>query len=576
MIVEILYILAFIFLALVGIVEIFVFQKNKKDKENLINQIDEAKYKIYETKILNDLNDKMGYSLSLENIIEIITRYISEITDYSAFCSLISMQNKNIFRANMNDSASYEFIENIKQKMIQRYSTFAGEDLSKLPLDEKITGAILKEDSNLIFPNSFFDIPIVISGKVMGLIFIAHKNSDFYNSKDIVALNKIVTSAGNAITRLEKIIDNENSKMNAMVSGMTDGVIMIDLNYKIFIANPAILKAIKIENKKDFFIQDFSIPLKEKIDLEDKIEESIRLEKVFISEEISINDEFFKIIVSPVKDKNNWKTLGSVVVFRNITKEKEIEKIKADFTSMIVHELRSPLDSIKKMIEVMRSAKMQEVKQKEYLQLIYGSSSEMLELVNNLLDMSKIESGKFEINKKPNSIKEIIESRIMFFDVIAKDSKVNLTQKIIGDISEKIEFDLHMVSEVLNNLISNAIKFNIEKGFIEIQVLPYKKGENLQELAKNNKINWFVKKDFLDISDSLIVAVTNSGQGIAPDQIGKLFNKFVQAKNVFSQKAGTGLGLAITKSIVESHGGIVGAESIEGQGATFYFTLPIS
>jgi signal transduction histidine kinase len=575
MILGVLYFLALLFLVIFAVAEIFVFQKNKKDKENLEKQIDDAKYKIYEIKVLNDLNDKIGYSLGAENIIEIITRYVSEITDYSALCSILPLPKKIVFRAELKDSVSSEFVEDIKQKMLARISSLVGENLTGLPFDDKITGAILSEDSGLMFPKSFFDVPLVISGKIVGLIFLAHKNPNFYKSKDIVALNKIAVSAGNAITRLEEVVENENSKMNAMVASMTDGVVMTDLNYKILVANPVIKKALGIENKKDFSIVDFSSGLKEKIDLEDKIEESIRLEKVFISDEISIKEEFFKIIVSPVKDKNNWKTLGSVVVFRNITKEKEIEKIKADFTSMIVHELRSPLDSIKKMIEAMRSAKTEKTNQQQYLQLIYSSSSEMLELVNNLLDISKIEAGKFEIDKKPNSIKEIVKSRIMFFDIATKDAKIKLSEKFAEDLPEKVEFDLHMVSEILNNLISNAIKFNIENGFIEIQVLNYKKGESLQKLAEKFGIKWFVKKEVLDIQDSLIVAVTNSGQGIAQDQIGKLFNKFFQAKSVFAKKAGTGLGLAITKSIVESHGGIVGAESVEGKGATFYFTLPI-
>ena len=85
-----------------------------------------------------------------------------------------------------------------------------------------------------------------------------------------------------------------------------------------------------------------------------------------------------------------------------------------------------------------------------------------------------------------------------------------------------------------------------------------------------------MQEDIQDVGDSLFVAVSNTGLGIAPDQINKLFNKFVQVKTVFAKQGGTGLGLAITKSIIESHGGVVGVQSVEGQGATFYFTLPIS
>jgi signal transduction histidine kinase len=227
------------------------------------------------------------------------------------------------------------------------------------------------------------------------------------------------------------------------------------------------------------------------------------------------------------------------------------------------------------MIEMMRESQIKKAKQAECFQMIYGSSSDMLELVNNLLDIAKIEAGKFDLKKQKSDIKEIIKSRIMFFDISSKDANVKITSQLGKDIPNNVEFDPHTISQVLNNLLSNAIKFNKENGSVVIQALLHKKSASLQKEAKDSGIEWYIKKDITDIPDSLFVAVTNSGAGIAEDQINKLFNKFVQVKTVFTQKGGTGLGLAIAKSIVESHGGVVGAESTEGQGATFYFTLPL-
>jgi signal transduction histidine kinase len=355
---------------------------------------------------------------------------------------------------------------------------------------------------------------------------------------------------------------------------MTDGVIMSDMDYRVLVANPAARKAAGLENKNNLSLLDFAAGLSGKIDLRDKIEGSIRLDNIFVSDEVLLADRFFKIAISPVKDGE--RTLGCVVVFRDMTHEKEVQQIKDDFTSMIVHELRSPLDSIKKMIELMRSSVMKKARSIECLQMIYGSSSDMLELVNNLLDVAKIEAGKFTLAKQPSDIKVIIKERIMFFDVAAKDAKVIMESKFGKDVPNAVRFDPHTVSQVLNNLLSNALKFNKENGSIEVQVLLHRKEESLEKEAKDAGINWFIKNDIPDIPDSLFVAVTNTGAGIAKDQINKLFNKFFQVKTVFAKKGGTGLGLAITKSIVESHGGIVGAESTEGEGATFYFTLPVN
>ena len=403
---------------------------------------------------------------------------------------------------------------------------------------------------------------------------VASKESGFYKEEEIDILYKISQQATEAVMRLQMVVEQEKSKLNAMVASMADGVIMTDMDFKVLVVNPAARKVAGSENKSDPSIADFTLCLRGKFDLRDKIEESIRLEKVFVSDEISLHSGFFQIIISPVKDR--WKSLGCVIVFRDITREKEIQKIKDDFTSMIVHELRSPLDSIKKMIELIRMSEVKKQKQEECFKMIYSSSSDMLSLVNNILDVAKIEAGKFELVKQPSDIKETVKRRISFFDIAAKDAKVELISQFGKDLPDKVEFDPHMISEVLNNLISNAIKFNKENGSIIIQVLVHKNGKSIENEAKDSKINWFIKNDITAIPDSLIVAVTDTGAGIASEQINKLFNKFFQVKSAFAQKGGTGLGLAIIKSIVESHGGVVGAESVEGQGATFYFSLPIN
>ena len=561
-----------IIFSIIGVWEFLVFQKNKKEKQDLIKREQEAKYRIYEISILNELNDKIGYSLGAENIADVIIRSLSDIVEYSLVSYILPLPEKIIFRADIKDPVSYNFVEQIKLSMKTDLSVALGTDFKNLKIEEKLWGNTLSQEQNQKV-GSIFSVPLVISGKVVGLLGVANLKPNFYNEKQISTVQKIAQLAGQAVTRLQEVIEAENSKLNAMVASMSDGVVMTDTDYRILVANPSAKKFVGLEEKQDLSINDFINGLSSKIDLKDKIEEGVRLDKVFVSEEISVNEKFFKIVVSPVKGKN--KTLGCVIVFRDITKEKEIEQIKADFTSMIVHELRSPLDSIKKILEMIRNSKLKKQKQEEYLQLIYGSSSDMLELVNNLLDVAKIEAGKFELKKQPSDIKEIIKGRILFFDIASKNAKINLQSQIQENIPENINFDPHMVSEVLNNFISNAIKFNIENGNVVVQALIHKQGQNIQETAKQSKIEWFLKKDSLEVSDSLVVAVTNTGRGIPGDQIGKLFNKFFQVKTDFAQKQGTGLGLAIAKSIAESHGGIVGVDSIEGKGATFYFTLPL-
>lgn len=531
------------------------------------------KDKMFEFEILNKISDRMDYSLSVQNVIEVITGSLKDYIDYSAVSFILLFPEKMTLKTHIDKPVSRMFLDDVKSKMINSLSILLNTDLTNAEVQEVLSGKEVADELGEGL-GSYFNIPLVISDKVAGLLTIADTRKGFYTKGQMTTLYKISQQVAQAATRLQGAIDTENSKLNAMVASMTDGVVMTDVDFRIHVVNSAAKRAVGLENKKDPSIQDFVAGLGGKIDLRDKIEESVRLEKIFLSDEITLPSGVFKIIVSPVKDK--WKLLGCVVVFRDITHEKELERIKEDFTSMIVHELRSPLDSIKKIIELMRREDSKNKKRAEVYQMVYGSSSDMLELVNNLLDMAKIEAGKFQILKQKSDIKTIIEKRILFFDIAAKDAKLKLESSFGKNIPDDVEFDPHTIPQVLSNYISNALKFTKEGGVVTVQAILHKKGESLQKEAKNSNIKWFLKNDMTDLEDSLVVAVTDNGIGIAPDQIGKLFNKFVQAKTDFVQKGGTGLGLAVTKSIIDSHGGTVGVDSIEGKGTTFYFTLPIS
>jgi signal transduction histidine kinase len=552
---------------------VFVFRQNRKFKSDLVKKEEDARYKMYEITILNELGDKIDYSLSVQNIIEVITKYLSEFINYSSVSYMLFLPEKITYKVNLKESVSHKFVDKIRAKMLDSISVLLNTDFRDKKVEEILLGTAINEEL-CEQVGSFFNIPLVISGKVVGILTVANTRNGFYKREEMATLYKIAQQGAEAVTRLQRVIDSENSKLNAMVTSMAEGVIMTDMDYKILVVNPAARRAVGLENKSDLSVSDFMEGLNGKFDLRDKIEESIRLDKVFLSDEVFLPSGFFQIAVSPVK--YNWRTLGCVVIFRDITREKEVEKIKEDFTSMIVHELRSPLDSIKKMVELMRVSEIKKAKRLECFQMIYGSSSDMLELINNLLDIAKIEAGKFQLTKQKSDIKKIVESRILFFDIAAKDAKVKITSCFGKDIPNSVEFDPHTISQVLNNLISNAIKFSKVNGSVVVQILFHKKGGGLKKEADDSGINWFIKNDILDIPDSLLIAVTDSGIGISLDQINKLFNKFFQAKSIFIEKGGTGLGLAITKSIIDSHGGAVGVESIEGQGSTFYFTLPIN
>ena len=570
-------ILLFIVTVLIGV---FSYLRSRKFRIDLEKREEDTKRRMYELSILKELGDRMGYSLNVQNIIDIITGSLHQFIEYSVVSYMFLEPEKIIFKVHLEKSLSQEFINDIKNRMTNSLSALLNKDFSKTHIEEILSGTLLVEDIKEPV-RSFFNIPLVIAGKVVGVLTIADTKVGLYQEEEMTILYKITQQASQAVTRLQEVVEIEQAKLNAMVASMTEGVVMTDPEYRILVVNPAAKKAIGVESEKDISIFDFIDKLSGKFDFRGRIEESVKLDKVFVSEEISLEDRFYQIIVSPVKNKigSQNNVLGCVAIFRDITEAKEVEKMKEDFTSMIVHELRTPLDGVKKTIDAIRKYKIKKAKQPEYFQMIYHSSSDMLELINNLLDVAKIEAGKFQIFKKPLSMKEMIEGRVPFFQTAAKDAKVKIISEVLNNVPEKVDFDQNTISQVLNNLLSNAVKFSNEGGKIVIQAMLHKKGQDIKTEAKELKSSWFLnnsKVDFKEIPDSLLVAVTDNGVGISSADMSQLFIKFSQLKNMFTQTGGTGLGLAIVKSIVESHGGIVGVESIKGEGSTFYFTIPIS
>lgn len=369
-------------------------------------------------------------------------------------------------------------------------------------------------------------------------------------------------------------------RLNAMVASAPDGVIMVGKNNQILVINSTAKKMLNLKGRK-FFITDLINILGDgKLDVQGKIEKSIKLKKLLTIDEVLVNDQFFKILISPVVSKEKKELLGSVILFHDITREKELEKMREDFTSMMVHELRSPLDAIKNLSELLQKedVKQDEKTYDESLQMIYGSSSQMLEQVGDLLDVAKLESGKFEITTTMGDIVEVVKESIDYFKHLAKKKKIGLASKFASGLP-KVEFDKTRISQALNNLISNALKFTDLGGRVIVQAFLHKKGNDLSREAKKAGLEWMSgadEKDIKTIPDSVAVAVTDTGCGIPENQIDKIFSKFQQLEVTRrTEKRGTGLGLTIVKGIIEAHGGAVGAESIEGEGSTFYFTLPI-
>ncbi|TMA12604.1 MAG: hybrid sensor histidine kinase/response regulator [Deltaproteobacteria bacterium] len=243
------------------------------------------------------------------------------------------------------------------------------------------------------------------------------------------------------------------------------------------------------------------------------------------------------------------RELESILKF-NLQAE-ALEKLKADFTAMMIHDLRSPLTAILSAAALVGDGLVGPVseEQKKWLVKMEAGTHNLLDLINDFLDLSKIEAGRIELVKEEMDLVPLIQSSLDNYLILAQDKKLSLRSSIAQGLLP-IQADPRRLDQVFSNLLSNALKFTPEGGAIEVGA----SAENGTEVK---------------------VWVKDSGVGISAEEIGQIFEKYRQSSSgKTSDQKGTGLGLVICKMIVETHGGKIWVESQEGKGSTFFFTLP--
>ena len=243
--------------------------------------------------------------------------------------------------------------------------------------------------------------------------------------------------------------------------------------------------------------------------------------------------------------------VGTLFVFRDVTHEREVERMKSEFVSLVSHELRTPLTSIKGYVDMLMDGDAGELKQDQidFLQVVRRNAERLVTLVADLLDVSRIEAGAIKLNLAPldlaGVISEVVANLRPLNESKQQNVNINLPEKM-----PPLTGDTGRIAQVLTNLVSNAYRYTPSGGTISVDVRP--------------------EVEFVKIS------VTDTGIGISPEEQKKLFTKFFRAENPDVQKVGgTGLGLWIARSLVLMHGGEITVVSLPGKGSTFSFTLPI-
>src|SRR3989344_2645245 len=499
------------------IVFIFLWWENRRMRDNLHGKEREMQRRMYEVSILKELGDRIGYSLNVQKIVDVITGSMRQLLDYSTVSYLLfGEENRVIFHCTLEQSVNKRFVEEVQQRMAASLEALTGRAIHPDEIDESVSGTITDEN-NKDSVKSFFNVPVIINGQAVGILNISSTKPWLYKEEEMTILYTIMNQASTAVSKLETILNQEKGKLNSMVESMADGVVMVDTRNRLLVINPGAKDMLGI-TKPNPSIFDVLDTLSSRMDLRTKIEESIKTDKLAVEEQLRIGDKVLRVLISPVKDEAN-EPLGAVVLFHDITKEKAIEKMRDDFTSMMVHELRSPLTGIRSIANLLKEDKIknEQKKYEDFIELIVSNSASMLDLVNDLLDVAKLEAGKFQIMRHPTNVADLVKMRIQSYAALAADAKLALESKVEDGIPPVL-IDDNKVGQVLNNFLSNAIKFTKE-GKIVVSALTLKKGESFLNKVSSLGMIWPGIKDKTFEEDVLILGVTDSGVGIAEEQL---------------------------------------------------------
>lgn len=250
---------------------------------------------------------------------------------------------------------------------------------------------------------------------------------------------------------------------------------------------------------------------------------------------------------------------GALLVLRNITEAKESERLRQDLTNMIVHDLRSPLSSVMASIELMIKGIAGDLTgtHRKVLNIAYSSAVQMLNMINALLDISRLEFGRMPLNRQAHSLHSLIEHAVQQLASLAHERNVLIQYDIAADLPE-VMVDAELTTRVVQNLVGNALKFSGRDSTVLLSAHPTAPGDAAMEAAEG-QAGW------------VTLAVADCGIGIAPKDQAKIFAKFSQ---VGEKRDGSGLGLTFCKLVVEAHGGEIWVMSKPGEGSTFFLTLP--
>lgn len=508
---------------------------------------------------------------NLKQLLKIIMQSAEKVMQAEASSVFLIDNEKNELYFEVATGPKEEEVKKIRLKMgegVAGWVAYTGEALLVPDVSKDPRFAKRVDEQTHFITRSIICVPLKVRNQTIGVVQVLNKiGGGTFTKAEIKFLEALASQAAIAIentnlyehleeraeqlnSELKEAMVNlsiEKGRIESILQSMEDAVLAVDKENKIVMTNRVAERLFNVKTEEAIGQSiDNYLKTKEFIDNFNIVLETKNITKSEIKVNITGKEHILAAVFAPITDEKR-QIQGSVAVFRDITDIKELDKMKSEFLNMVSHELRTPLTPIQAYSELMMIKKLEEQKVKSYATIINKETQRLGALIGDLLDLSRIESGKgLSLTLEEVDFCELIRTVYETFKSASEKHKIILT---IPEKSEKILIDRNKMIQVLTNLMSNAVKYSPEGGNIYI---------SLEE------------KD-----DRIYISVKDEGMGISKEDLPHIFEKFYRAKTEQVRKiGGTGIGLPIVKYILELHNGGIDVQSEYGKGSTFTFYLP--
>ena len=513
---------------------------------------DQTRRRLHQVSTLYTMAQKIAGNLNLQEVMDAIVIALRQIIGCRGCCIFLLDANGEQLEIRAADGLKPEW-----------------RDTAKLRLGEGIAGLAVAEGRTIYLPDThqepgfiFFDesirslmvTPLLANGEIIGAINVDDFHPNAFGSAQEQLLTIAAAQVGIAIenARLFAKVSAEQQQTQAIIQHMADGLLVINSQSVITMCNPALTLMLNLP-REQIVGQNVTSPDLAPTLANITASTTYRARTGVLAKEVTVetpNPRTLQIFSTTMVD--DFKNpVGEVRVVHDVTRERQLERLKDDFMSTISHELRTPLFSIQGFAQILleEGTEISDETRTEFLTTIHTQAVQLGEMVNNLLDVSKFDEGRLEFERNQVAFLKLLRQASLKLQGFAHQQRIKLTTELPASIP-MITGDSKRLEQVLTNLLGNAIKFTPAGG----QVC-------LAATATDSEI---------------LVEIRDNGIGIPPPDLERIFSRYFQVKNKSKHSAkGSGLGLHIARRIVEGHGGRIWVESKVGHGSTFRFSLPL-